>query len=425
MDPNFDRPNVVVILTDDQPKHTIDRMPILKALMRDRGTEFGRAYVADPLCSPNRASLLLGRFLHNHGIKNNKRPTGGARAFADKGYDGLTYGKALRDSGYLTGYFGKWFNDYGGAERPAGWDRWYALVENRAGSFDVADGNRVKTVDKGPGDESDHLAAHAANWVARRSSPFLCVFSTPHPHGPYGPGWTAARHRDDFDGVSRPSGRPYDDSPEVYRPADTGPARHREDYEGKLEELRVVDDNIRRIVSAVDSLGQLGNTYFFFLSDNGWFLGEHGLDDKGKFYDESSQTPFVVRGPGVPEGVVRPELVSAVDLYPTILDIAGLDGSDRDGRSVLPLLRGESTRWRKRLLVEHGVGQHFRMVREEALCYVEAAGHEPVTYDMVEDPQQRRNAYDTLPEDEKARRATTASELGGCSGLSCRAAEEA
>ena len=108
-------------------------------------------------------------------------------------------------------------------------------------------------------------------------------------------------------------------------------------YEGKLEELQDVDDQIGRVLDALRDTGQLRRTWIFFVSDNGYLLGEHRLLSKSQPYEEAAAIPFVVRGPGVEPATVD-ALVSQVDLMPTTLDIAGLDpdtGRDLDGRSML------------------------------------------------------------------------------------------
>ena len=124
------------------------------------------------------------------------------------------------------------------------------------------------------------------------------------------------------------------------RPAAAGPATHAAELEGKLEELQDLDDQIGRILDVLRRTGQLRRTWIFFVSDNGYLLGEHRLLRKQQPYEESAGIPFVVRGPGVEPRVEA--LVSQVDLMPTTFDIAGLDpdaGRDLDGRSMLEPLR--------------------------------------------------------------------------------------
>ena len=97
---------------------------------------------------------------------------------------------------------------------------------------------------------------------------------------------------------------------------------------------------------------QIGRTWIFFVTDNGFQHGEHYLDEKLWPYEESTRTPFVVRGPGIPADTTNGHLVSQVDLLPTICEIAGADASGVDGRSILPILRDPRAPFREFLLVE-------------------------------------------------------------------------
>ena len=110
----------------------------------------------------------------------------------------------------------------------------------------------------------------------------------------------------------------------------------------RLRSLRSVDDGVGRMIRLLDAIDELDNTYIFFMSDNGFELGEHRIS-KGKFrpYQESSHVPLIVRGPGIPHGKVSRELVTNVDIAPTIAAIAGAEPTRLlDGRSLLPLRPG-------------------------------------------------------------------------------------
>jgi arylsulfatase A-like enzyme len=114
-----------------------------------------------------------------------------------------------------------------------------------------------------------------------------------------------------------------------------------------------VDDGINRLIPALEETNQIGRTWIFFLTDNGFQHGEHYLDKKFWPYEESARMPFVVRGPDIdPKGTTNGHLVSQVDLLPTICEIAGAGASGVDGRSILPILRDPAARLREFLLVE-------------------------------------------------------------------------
>ena len=122
-----ERPNVLLVVTDDQPATTVRHMPELQKLVGERGVSFERAYLSDPLCCPSRATILTGKYTHNHNVTNNHHRKGGARKFREEGLHRDTIGTRLDEAGYTTGYFGKWMNGYDGGYVPPGWDRWFAF----------------------------------------------------------------------------------------------------------------------------------------------------------------------------------------------------------------------------------------------------------------------------------------------------------
>ena len=165
--------------------------------------------------------------------------------------------------------------------------------------------------------------------------------------------------------------------------------RMRKIYEGKLEELQDVDDQVASVLDVLRRTGQLRRTWIFFVSDNGYLLGEHRLLHKSQPYEEAAGIPFAVRGPGVEPRSVD-ALVSQVDLMPTTLDMAGLDpdtGRDLDGRSMLePLRSGDWSAWRRRLIVEN-TNLDWAMIREGSRAYVEHHGtREWELYDLAQRP---------------------------------------
>ena len=179
----------------------------------------------------------------------------------------------------------------------------------------------------------------------------------PHaPHGPYHPlDGHAGAHEGDTPPTpyGEPGGDLSDKAPlarRLARPSDGAEGETRQDYRGKLREIEEVDDAVDRLITALEETGQLGRTWVFFLTDNGYQHGEHFLDKKLWPYEESARTPFVVRGPGVPgalAGTTNKHLVSQVDLLPTICEIAGAEVLFTlvRGRRVLGT-SGYQARWR-------------------------------------------------------------------------------
>ena len=390
--------NVLWIITDDQMRSTLRTMDKTWRRLVRKGVHFRRGYSAMPLCGPARATMLSGMYPHNHGCSSNMTHP----PFVAQGHDRDTVATRMQAAGYDTGYFGKYMN--GLAQDPTyvapGWDRWVALLDGMIDDPRVNVDGTVRTV--GGQLEFDRFAAKRLRRFIRRhdTEPWFAVLAPTAPHGPYTP---SRKHADDFDGVrwDPVSSNEADMSDKPTWLRDLPPQdreRMRRIYEGKLEELQDVDDQVAKVLDVLRETGQLRRTWIFFVSDNGYLLGEHRLMHKSQPYEEAAGIPFVVRGPGVEPRAVD-ALVSQVDLMPTTLAVAGLDpdaGRELDGRSMLePLRSGDWSGWRRRLLVENTHLQ-WAMLREGSSAYVEhldEAEHE--LYDLDRDPHQLDSIRDT------------------------------
>lgn len=387
--------NIVWIITDDQMRSTLPAMERTWKRLVGKGVRFPFGYAAMPWCGPARASTLTSRYAHDHGCSTNMTHP----VFVSQGLDRDTVATRMSAAGYDTGYFGKYMNGHN--QDPTyvapGWDRWVTLVDgdrrmNVDGDLRVLESQR----------EVDAFAADRLTRFVRRhrdSGPWFAVFAPASPHDPYTPG---PEHEHDFDAVAwdPPAFNETDlsDKPTWLRDLPLQDrARMRRIYEGKLEELQDLDDQVDRVLDALRDTGQHDRTWVFFVSDNGYLLGEHRLFKKEQPYEESAGVPFVVRGPGASPGV-RDALVSQVDLMPTTLEIAGLDpdaGRDLDGRSMLaPLLSGDWSHWRSRLLVEN-TNLGWALLREGSTAYVEHLERgEWELYDLATDPYQLTSRVD-------------------------------
>ena len=227
----------------------------------------------------------------------------------------------------------------------------------------------------------------------RETGPWFAIWAPSTPHAPYTP---SDEHEHDFDDVEwdPPAFNEADmsDKPTWLRDAPARwPCGDACRAEGKLEELQDLDDQVGQLLDVLSRTGQLDRTWIFFVSDNGFLLGEHRLFRKEQPYEESAGIPYVVRGPGVARST-RDAFVSQVDLMPTTLDIAGLDpDADRElsGRSMLqPLLTGVWSSWRRRLLVEN-THLEWAMLRQGSEAYIDHYGRgEWELYDLATDPHQ-------------------------------------
>jgi hypothetical protein len=176
-------------------------------------------------------------------------------------------------------------------------------------------------------------------------------------------------------------------------------------YQLRLESLMAVDEMIDVVVQRLDQHGALTNTYLFFLSDNGYFLGEHRQPHgKDAAYDAASRVPLIARGPGIAEGASVDKIALNIDLFPTIAELAGI-ATPRfvDGRSLVPLVTSSDRRWRDVALIE-GFGKEiesneggetstpaFRALRSEDILFAEYETGERELYDLRQDPYQIAN----------------------------------
>lgn len=394
--------NVLWIITDDQMRWTLSKMPKTRKRLVGKGVEFSRGYAAVPWCGPARASILTSRYPHDHGCFTNATH----RRFVAQGLDRDTVATRMRAAGYDTGYFGKYMNGMGHDPTyvAPGWRRW--VVSTIGDRETVSVDGRLRELESRQAVER-FAVSRLRRFIRRHrdTEPWFAVWGPTTPHFPYTP---TDKHRHDFDDVrwDPPALNEADmsDKPSWMRDLPRQDrAEMRRVLEGKLEELQDLDDQIGRLLTLLWKTRQLERTWIFLVSDNGYLLGEHRLFHKEQPYEESSGIPYVVRGPGVRAGR-RSALVSQVDLMPTTLDIADLDpDTERElsGRSVLrPLRTGDWRRWRRRLLVEHPY-REWAMLREGNTAYIEHYTRgEWELYDLKSDPHQlnsRRGADVTEP----------------------------
>ena len=341
------RPNIVVVVTDDQSLETLPHdppvMPWLQSQIQDPAGHwrwFPDAVFNTPLCCPSRATILTGQYSHHSGVVNNE--TGHLLDEAN------TLPVWLHDAGYTTGLVGKYLNLYPfdrGNYVPPGWDRWFAKL-NESGAttyygYRVIDQGTLRTYGQAPADYATSvLTAQAVDFVRRApaSTPFFLYFTPTAPHSPWTP---APGDAGAYPGP--PLVPPVSDTAPVAGmptwvqslPAPTTPdvatlqAERRQQYDTLLG----VDRSVHSIVDAVAARGDLSDTYIFFLTDNGYSFGEHRIVGKRCPYEECIRTPFAVFVPGAKAGS-DPQPVSNVDLAPTIAALAGVTpGLPEDGSS--------------------------------------------------------------------------------------------
>lgn len=387
------RPNVLLIVTDDQPTGTTKRMPTLS---RTSGfVRFNSYYDNNPLCCPTRATLLTGLYSHHHGVETNLQ--------APRFDDSSTLATWLDGAGYETGLFGKYMNSYpwnrGAGYVPPGWDRWSAFTPD-ASYYDytlVGDDSRRRYGSR-PGDYStDVLAKQTDDFIATAGDPFFAYFA---PYAPHAPRTPAPRHRNAFAGakVQLPPNfnRVAKGAPRWWHqrsPEDPGETRAA--VKGQWRSLLAVDDALARFLKTLRSQDELDDTMIIFVSDNGYSLGSHRYPWKDCAYEECIHLPLLIRWPGHTRGEQIDALAGSMDIAPTIAAAAGATPSQPvDGTSLLPLLNGESQSLGRPILLRHvkypRVVPTYWGVRDERWTYVDY-GSERELYDNDADPQQLRN----------------------------------
>jgi N-acetylglucosamine-6-sulfatase len=446
------RPNVVVLMTDDQTLRSMRALPRTRALIGDRGARFASSFVSNPRCCPSRATFLTGQYSHNNGVLTNGPPNGGWQRL--RGTMNWLPGW-LRGAGYRTAHVGKFLNHYGlddPTEVPPGWDEWYGTIDPttyRYYGYTVNENGTLRTYgrDRDPRYYSTDFTARRTVEIVERLAPaaqpfFLSVaFLAPHTGGPHELGDPAAvgtpavaeRHRGAFASLSLPRGGAFDeadvsDKPAFLRRARLS-ARNVADvgalYRQRLESLLAVDEAVEQVVGALRRTGELERTLIVFTSDNGYMTGEHRLPHgKAKAYDPAIRVPLMIRGPGVPAGVEPRQLVVNADLAPTILDAARAgSGRVQDGRSLLPLTRDPALGAGRPLLVEiaKGTGMLTTAIRTERWMYAEHANGASELYDMAADPHQLRSLHAAPAQAAvRARLGARLAVLRRCAGVSCR-----
>jgi N-acetylglucosamine-6-sulfatase len=442
------KPNILIILVDDlrYDEFGAGGHPYMKSPHIDRiaqeGALFGRAFHTTPICSPNRASILTGQYASRHGIIDNV-----ARDLASHRIP--NYHLELQRLGYETAHLGKWHMGNSGMPR-AGYDYWVAY-DGHGRLNDPKLNEHGKYVQR-RGYITDIMNEMAVEFVTRRhTKPWSLWFAhkAVHPDAEQAADGTfkmdgyvvADRHKDLYRGCVFPK-KPNMLPPEQvlkHKPAWTEAVELRKRPEsralldaihsGEQEEIRLraammaaVDEGVGMLFEALESSGQLDDTFILFLGDNGYFFGEHCIGPERRFpYEEGIRSPFIARFPKrIRAGTRIDNLVLCQDIAPTVLELAGgKPGKQIQGRSLLPLLgskRGSGANWRKSILIEYWaenaypwlVGMTYKAVRTDRHKYIHWVnrsrdGELDELYDLERDPYEivnvnKRASYRPLRE---------------------------
>jgi arylsulfatase A-like enzyme len=415
------RPNIVFIMSDDHAANSVgaygsrlaklDPTPYIDRLAK-QGMLFDKSFVTNSICTPSRATLLTGQYSHLNGVPVFNSIDRGRAVFSS----------ALQKAGYFTALVGKW---HLGTD-PVGFDDWEIFPGQGAywnPHLYTAKGNH-----KYEGHASQVVTDLAIKRLESRpkDKPFLLMVHHKAPHRNWQP---APKHAEKYKSLDIPvPDNLFDDyvgRASALRTQHQSIARHlnrndlkqdppaglsdedlvRWKYERYMDDylacVQGVDDSVGQITDWLDQHGLGQNTVLIYTSDQGFFLGEHGLYDKRFMYEESLQMPLAVRWPAVIKpGSHCEELVTNCDFAPTFLDLAGLPPSpEMQGHSLVPLFRGEHPKdWRTAFYYRyyHDPGHHntrahygIRTQTHKLIYYWKQ--NEWECYDLVKDPHEMHN----------------------------------
>ena len=443
-----DRPNIIFIMTDDHAAHAIsaygsrvNQTPHLDRLARE-GALLSNVFVTNSICTPSRAAILTGQYAHLNGVTMFNR-FDSAR---------MTVARLLQSAGYYTGIVGKW---HLGSD-PVGFDRWEILPGQGAYVDPVL---YTATDQKTYTDRyvTDVITELGIDFIAKRPSnkPFFLMLHHKAPHRPWEP---EAKYKAQF--ADRWIPEPptfwdaYDTRTDALRenrqrvaadltrrdlklqpPADltsqartawlavkpdsvtttvqgkdvtlSGEALTRWKYQRYMRDylatVQSVDDGVGRVLEALDRRGLARNTIVIYTSDQGFFLGDHGLYDKRFMYEECLRMPFLIRWPAaIKPGTRRDEIALNVDFPATLLDAARIAvPTDMQGRSLLPVLQGRTpSDWRTSMYYryyhdpgDHNTRAHYGVrTRTHKLIYFWKKDQWELS-DLVADPLELHNLY--------------------------------
>jgi arylsulfatase A-like enzyme len=441
------RPNILYIMSDDHAAHAIsaygsrvNQTPNLDRLATG-GVRFDNCFAVNSICTPSRATILTGKYSHLNGVPVFNR------------FDGSqpTVAKYLQKAGYYTGMIGKW---HLGSD-PTGFDSWN-ILPGQGRYFDpmFIDSEGIRTI---KGYATDVITDLAIDFLKNRpkDKPFFLMCHHKAPHRPWEPDEKhrlmfvnkaipePATLRDDYstrtDAIRECLQKVFTDltrrdlkltppadlkGPELnqwfaVKPTEveievngkkqtlTGEALNVWKYQRYLQDylacIQSVDDNVGRLLDWLDQNGLSQNTVVIYTSDQGFFLGDHGLYDKRFMYEPSIKMPFLVRWPGViSPGTTQKALAINPDFAPTFMDIAGLPvPADMQGRSLVPIFKSQSPAdWRASFYYryyhdpgDHNTRAHYgvRTVTHKLICFWKKDQWE--LYDLVKDPDEMHNIY--------------------------------
>lgn len=365
------KPNIIVIIADDQ---RWDATAFMQSRMGDigrtarfpwlagttpnlnrlsnEGIHFDNAFTVFSTCSPSRATMLTGVYPHIHGVTDNS---------TDFPIDSTTYASLLKVDGYATGYFGKWH--HGQQTQRPGFETVRTFYgQGRYFETEFYDGNnnliRTTSSNEWVDDVSTDYAINFIEEQYNLQNPFLLVLGFKTPHQPFDP---PSRTESIYDGQTALSVPNLNLAPPG-QSIDVNSGNYANPLRKYMRTIAGIDDCVGSVLDKLEELNIENNTAVIYISDNGFFRGEHKLGDKRAPYEESIRIPLMIR---YPQEQSVPRIVNNIalnlDIAPTILDIAGLNiPQSMQGRSLLPLIKNQDlSDWRKFFFYQYNHDPEF------------------------------------------------------------------
>ncbi len=400
------KPNFVVILCDDQTYRAIGyNNPAVKTPNMDKlatdGFRFDRAFAASPICAASRASIYSGVFPQQHGTIALMSEGFIKSVVEEKRFPTLP--AVLEKAGYHTALYGK---SHLGEPTTFGFSEGRELFE-----------------------KNDEVTfAEAEKFLQREAKsgrPFLLWLTPRNPHLQFtapqrfkdlykdadiklDPNWSESPPMQSFFNQGLSGTTTFMDNKHLVYPhapegATGGPPRNESQMKEVIKayygDISCLDEQIGTLVAQLKADGLYDNTIIIFLSDNGYFLGNHGLGHKVTMHEESVRVPMFVHSPLLPVKQAKSDaLVSSLDVYPTILDLAGVPApSHLMGKSLVPILKDPAAKVRDEIVsegegrTENRLGTGHRMVRSDRFKYILSSSNEEAFFDLKNDPYEMKN----------------------------------
>lgn len=431
-----ERPNIIFILSDD---HRFDfmgftgKVPELKTPGMDRmameGAHFQNAFVSTALCSPSRASILTGQYTHHHQVIDNQSPIPDSAVF---------FPEYLQQGGYQTAFFGKWHMGEHHANPRKGFDHWVSFRGQGVYYNPTLNINGTETRYEDSTYISDLITEKTLEFLKSRDTekPFFIYLSHKGVHSEFQP---AKRHKGVYKNIKvayPPSMFPPDDirggnTNTTYNYADLpewvkeqryswhgvdymyhGAISFEEFYKQYCETLLGVDESVQSVLKYLDQSGLINNTIVFYMGDNGFSFGEHGLIDKRHAYEESMRVPLLAFGKGISSATQIPNMVQNIDIAPTLLELAGqVTPKNMDGNSFAPFLVGKEIPWRDTICYEYFWERPFPQtptifaIRTSRYKFIRYQGVWDINelYDLQNDPLEMNNLIRSAEHQKTAR----------------------